>query len=506
MTHRRDDITLLNLNMLYVRYFDAVERELHVPLGPLYLTRTLEDAGKRVDFRDYQVSEYDEPFAAESICDFLEGSADLIGVSVMANLLPFCIVALEQLKRRHPEKTVVLGGVGPKSVERALLARFPWIDAVAHGEGERMIVPLVEAFTAAGREGADARFEGVPGLYWRTADGRVVKNPAPERITDLDAVPFPAWDRIDLARYDGYGVMTSRGCPYLCTFCSVAPIWGHTAYRRSNDNIIAEMAELKRRAGADLFLFQDEFFVGTPAQVTSFCDDLDAAKLGVDWKAFGRVNLADGPTMQRMAESGCLELRFGIESGSDAVLQQVKKGFGTSEAVAVVSEAVKHFARVDAFYVWGYPFETMVDFHQSVFQMVSFRMLGARILPSLLCLLPQTEIYAQLGDEGREKLEFCRELVPEYMLTGHEICRTARVQLAEEHAPLFDFIEQHGDLFPGFFHHDLEGNVWPKLRVLQEMGFYPADSDEGDQSVDSCGAHSPRVAQATTAKAQLTAS
>ena len=184
------------------------------------------------------------------------------------------------------------------------------------------------------------------------------------------------------------------------------------------------------------------------------------------------------------------------------MLELCKKGFTADEAVQVISEAVGHFHRVDTFYVWGFPFESMDDFHQTVFQMISFRMMGARVLPSMLCLLPQTEIYREYADEGR-KLEFCREVFPEYMLTGHEICKTARVEIDASHAGIFDFIEQHPDLFPGFFHYQLQDNVLPKLGVLQQMGFYPADSDELELT-DSCGAHSPRVGQATTARAQLT--
>ena len=490
-------LTLLNMNMLFLRYYDEVEKELHVPLGCLYLTRALEDAGLEVDFRDYQLNTFDDPFDPERICEFLEDSADLVGVSVMANLLPFTLQALRVFAERNPQKTIVLGGVGPTAVQKKILQRFPWIDAVAHGEGDRMIVRLVEAF----RRGEG--FAQVPNLYWRADDGSIVVNEAMPRITDLDRIPFPAWHRIQLEQYEGYGVMSSRGCPYPCTFCSVAPVWGKTTYRRSNANILAEMTELKRRAGVDLFLFQDEFFVCTPPEVISFCQELERSGLGVDWKAFGRVNLSSPEMMRRMADTGCLELRFGIESGSDAVLEQTKKGFSTEQAVRIVSEGVRIFDRVDAFYVWGFPYETMEDFQQSMFQMISFRMMGARILPSLLCFLPQTEIFEEWGDDGAA-LEFCRDLFPEYMLTGHEVCRTARVEIDPRHAPFFDFIEQNPDIFPGFFHWDLEGNVRPKLRVLQEMGFYPADNEELG-ATDSCGAHSPRVGQATTAKAQLTA-
>ena len=94
------DITLVNLNMLLIRYGEEVDRELHVPLGCLYLTRALEDAGFSVDFRDYQTCEVEEPFDAGAFLAFLEDPAPLIGLSCMANLLPFTVLAAKALKER----------------------------------------------------------------------------------------------------------------------------------------------------------------------------------------------------------------------------------------------------------------------------------------------------------------------------------------------------------------------------------------------------------------------
>jgi hypothetical protein len=237
------------------------------------------------------------------------------------------------------------------------------------------------------------------------------------------------------------------------------------------------------------------------------------------------------------------------------VLARTRKGFTAAEAVEVVTKAVGIFDRTDCFYIWGFPFETMEDFHQSVFQMVSFRAMGARILPSLLCLLPQTEIYRDIlaseensgtglqlesslgtrfdlssvpqgadgtlsgaencrgnpdgglapagrpvpefssGSPRRKRLEFCPELFPEYMITGHEVLRGARCQAPPEHLRIFDFIRENPGIFPGFFHYDLAGNVLPKLRVLQEFGFYGQDRAEVSDT-DSCGAHSPKIKMA----------
>lgn len=476
------DITLVNLNMLFMRYGEEVERELHVPLGPLYLTRALEDAGFTVDFRDYQCCDADDPFDMPAFLEFLRDPAPVIGLSCMANLLPFTVLALRALHEAFPDRRLVLGGVGSKAVEQLLLERFPWLDVICRGEAERTGPELLRAL----QRGSD--LSAIPGLSFRQ-NGRIVHTPDRQRISALDTIPLPAFAKVDLRRYAGYGMMTSRGCPYPCTFCSVAPVWNWESYSRSPQNIVDEMAYLHQAAGVDLFLFQDEFFVSGKRQVLEFCRELQRRGLHVQWKAFGRVNLVDEEMMRAMAECGCVELRFGIESGSDRILKQIKKGFTAADTLAVVPQAVQIFPRVDAFFVWGFPFETLEDFHQSLFQMVSFRMLGARILPSLLSLLPQTEIFSEWSQ--RAALEFCPYLLPEFVFTGHEICRGGRIELPERHAEYFQLILQNPEVFPGFFHIDLAGNVLPKLALLQQFGFYP--EPQPTPTAESCGAHSPRI-------------
>jgi radical SAM superfamily enzyme YgiQ (UPF0313 family) len=479
----RPDLTLINLNMLFVRYGEQIERERHVPLGCLYLCTALEQAGFTVDFRDYQLGESDDPFDLESFLAFAADPAPVIGLSCMANLLPFTILAAKALKERYPDRKLVLGGVGSKAVEDQLLRRFPWLDVIARGEGEETGPELMRAL--------DGGYLGtVRGVSYRS-NGAIAHNPDRPRIRQLDRIGFPAFQKVDLSRYQGYGMMTSRGCPYPCTFCSVVPVWNYESYSRTPENIVEEMALLHREAGVDLFLFQDEFFVSGKRQVLAFCRALERSGIDVEWKAFGRVNLTDVEMMQAMADAGCLELRFGIESGSDRVLKLIKKGFTAAETLDLIPKAVGIFPRVDAFYVWGFPFETMEDFNQTLFQMVSGRMFGARILPSLLSFLPQTEIYEQWGRGGR--LEFCPHLLSEFVLTGHEIVRGSNVELPAAHRRYFDLIAANPDIFPGFFHFDLAGNVLPKLELLQQFGFYLRPELVAEANAETCGAHSPRL-------------
>ena len=474
-------ITLLNLNMLYLKYFDKVDREQHIPLGPLYLTRALEKAGFPVDFRDYQLNTYEDPFSIDNCIEFLSDSAPIIGISVMANLLPFAVLLAAELKNRYPEKTIILGGVGAKSVEKEILERFPGIDIISYGEGEAAGPILIEHLTNG------KNLSTCPNIFYRK-NGHIVQTEPCGRITDLGSISYPAYEKVDLTRYTGLGMMTSRGCPFRCSFCSVAPVWNFESCLRTGDDIITEMKYLLDRGNTDLFLFQDEYFLASPERAKDFSRKLIASGLNVRWKAFGRVNLIDREAMELMAESGCVEIRYGIESGSEEVLKRVEKGFNLEKAIEVVSESSRVFPSVDTFFIWGFPFETMEQFYQSVFLMNSFRMMGVRVLPSLLCYLPQTRIYQEVD---KEKLEFSTEMVPEYMITGHEICQGYGVQIDEEYRYIYNFIIENKDIFPGFFHYDIEGNIKPKLDVLIEFGFYRSIVQY--ESTESCGAHSAQV-------------
>ncbi|MBI5724684.1 MAG: radical SAM protein [Planctomycetes bacterium] len=473
----QSDITLLNLNMLFMRYGQEIERELHVPLGCLYLTKALEKAGFNVDFRDYQTCPSDQPFDMNVFLAYMDKPAPVIGLSCMANLLPFAILAGRELKKRYPDRKIVLGGVGPTGVEDLILRRFGWIDVICRGEGEVTAVELLKAFRAGGD------LSTVKGISFRSG-GAIVHNGDQTRIADVESLGFPAWEKVDLKQYAGYGMMTSRGCPYQCTFCSVAPVWNNKSTSRSAKDIVAEMAELNRRAGVRLFLFQDEFFVSGKRHVMDFCRELVRSKLSVDWKAFGRVNLMDKEMMRAMAECGCLEIRFGIESASDKILKEIRKGFTAKKSLEIVPQAVEIFPRVDTFFVWGFPFETMDDFNQSLFQMISFRMMGARILPSLLSLLPQTVLYKQLID--KVKLEFCPWLLPEFVFTGHEIADGGEIRIPPGYSEYFRLIMEKPDIFPGFFHLDLKNNVFPMLQLLRKFGFYP-NSPNPDLKVELTG-------------------
>lgn len=473
------DITLVNMNMLYIKYMDGhVRRQCHLPLGPLYLISALKNHDIEVDFRDYQLLEADELFNHETLCDFLKDPSPIIGLSFMANLLPFVLYAIPYLKERYPNHTIILGGVGTAAIEDEILQCIPQIDIIYRGEGDNYAPELIKALKE------KKSFKTLPNISFRK-NGKIIHNPSAQRITDLDTLPRPSYQGLDFKKYIGHNILGSRGCPYPCTFCSITPIWGWKAYSRSNQDIINEMKEMSQNYGVKQFLFQDEYFVSSPERMIEFVKLLTESGLDITYKVFARIDLVNEESMKAMVDSGCVEIRFGIESGSDKVLKMTQKGFNSNKALKAISKAKKIFRSVDAFYVWGFPFETIEDFNESLFQMITFRGMGVRVLPSLLTYLPQTGIYNDIEDKN--SLEFCSHLLPEYMISGIERRGSVRVTIDDKYSDLFKFILKNKNLFPGLFHIDVENNITPKLELLEEFDFY----HPVELPTDSCGAHSP---------------
>jgi len=462
-------ITLVNMNLLYIRLDDRIDYEAHPPLGLLYLTSVLEQKGFSVDLVDYQIlpriRRDADPFDLDTALRYIGETAGIVGFSCMANLLPFTILVAERLKQLHPEKTILLGGVGPFGVEPLILERFSWIDIVVQGEAENTLPHLLKVLPDMGG------LSRIPGIFYRRADGSVHHTGRVHRICDLDTLPLPAYHRIDMGAYDAFGIVTSRGCPYACRFCSVAPVWDRSTTYRSHDNIIAEIRLLHETYGVTTILFQDEFFYSSEAKILDFCDSLQASGLQVRWKCYGRVNLVTERAMKRMAQTGCTQLRFGIESGSDRVLKKVVKGFSVRDSLESVTIALGIFDSVETFFIWGFPFEDMDEFYETALQMARFRQMGVTVLPSLFSMLPQTDIYREYHKGSYDgALTLVPELVPIYVVTGHEIVDTWNA-VPDNYRPYYDFIGAHADIFPGFFLFNHETNVLPKYKALREMGF-----------------------------------
>lgn len=432
-----------------------VDIDICLPLGPLYLTSMLEEEGWHVDLRDYQLHTSPTPLDPETFANFVSDSCDILGISCMHHMLPLVLLSLKRLKERHPEKTIILGGPGPTGVAERLMAAFDVPDIVVRGEAERTAVELLDHL----EKGKD--LSGIRGICYRE-DGRVKTNPPRERIKDLGELPFPAYHKLDMDKYSGHILITARGCPYRCSFCDVGPLWGNTVVNRSIDRVIEELGVMQEAyPGMREFNISDDTFVLSRKRVVEFCEKFRREGIDLEWSCLGRVNLMDEELIRTMASSGCNLVFYGIESGSDRVLERINKQFTWAQAQKVLARTVEHMG-VHASFTWGYPFETMEDFYETVLSMAYAARLGTDYSAHQLSPLPASPIY----EEYKDSLRFSEQLISDIVISGYMNCTKEAFAPNQGIAAL---IRTHPRLFSGFYHVASE-DIGKKHRIVQRLG------------------------------------
>jgi len=425
-----------------------------LPLGALNVAAALEARGIGVSLLDYQLSEVDNHFDPVNFKGLMERAGNLIGVSCMSLMLPVVVEAARMVKEERPDVRIVLGGPGPTGVAEELVRHFPFIDVVVRGEGDETAAAV---FT---RLADDGELDDIPGITY-PGNGGAISNPAQRRIEDLDALPLPAYHLLDMARYDYAVVSSSRGCPYKCTFCDVGPLWQNRTRNLSIGRFTDQVESLVTEYGKDNIVIMDDTFVLSKLRVKGFCDGLGERGLDVDWGCFGRMDLMDGELMRTMRAAGCTGIFYGVESGSDRVLRAVNKRFDSALAARVLRASREYFD-VKASFIWGFPFETLEDYRETVMLAAYAAKLGCDYQANLLVPLPMSRIY----EEYREALRFPSR--PEDMMvsggyfTGEAFERESIQRMIEQ-------IRSHPSVFPVFYYYDHE-TLGEKRRIDESLG------------------------------------
>jgi radical SAM superfamily enzyme YgiQ (UPF0313 family) len=328
------------------------------PLGPLYIAAALEQTGVTVDFRDLQLDPIAHGLSGDSLVRLLSGHADVVAISCFVDMLPAVIDATRRLHEERPDTLFVLGGPGPTAAARRLLERHPWIHAVVRGEGEETVQDWIRML----RDGSDAP---VPGMV-RRSGRELVDGPARPRNRQLDELPPPAYHLLDWDRYTDARVITTRGCSYRCSFCDVTALWGHRSVYRDVAATVAEMEMLAAVQGHRSVSIVDDTFVLNRDRVRALCRLLVDRRSGISWGCFGRINLMSPDLVQQMAEAGCRSIFYGIDSGSQRVLDRTVKRLDASDILPVLRLSAQHFEKIEASFIWGYPFESLDDFRRTL--------------------------------------------------------------------------------------------------------------------------------------------
>ena len=264
---------------------------------------------------------------------------------------------------------VVVGGPDASSSYTWYLERGA--DYAVIGEGEETSKELLQyVCRQGGDEVADLRgIDEIKGLAYRQ-DGRLRVNAARALFADLNGLPFPQWDLLDIPRYlelwrkaNGYSslhVLTARGCPFGCTWCSRA-VFGRTVRQRSPERVMAEVAELSRRYQPDSLWFADDTFTINRAWVERFCELTGAHRPVIPFRCFTRADRVSPEILSQLKSAGCRLIHLGVESGSQPVLDAMKKG----QTVDMIRQATTqiHAAGIEVnyFIMFGYPGEKLAD-------------------------------------------------------------------------------------------------------------------------------------------------
>jgi len=260
------------------------------------------------------------------------------------------------IKSNRPKGVVILGGVHATLRAQEVLEANPAIDYCFRGEAEEAIVKLMSRNVPS----------TIEGFCYRDHGQIIVKDPV--LLQNLNGRPFPNYDKFELDRYYGNTrfartvyIMTSRGCPYQCIYCSKG--LGHKFRARNAEDVVAEMLYLKERYRVARLMFADDNFTLNLTRAKEICRLMITKKVNMPWIAAGglRVDRLDDELLQLMKKSGCGKIALGIESSSDRILAEYKKGTTRQLIVDSVRLIKKHNIRVAGYFLIGAPSESRED-------------------------------------------------------------------------------------------------------------------------------------------------
>jgi radical SAM superfamily enzyme YgiQ (UPF0313 family) len=355
------------------------------PLGLAYVAASLRAAGHAVQLLDALALGWSwRRFEAE----LAQQRPDVLGLSAMT---PVADVAARAAALARPHaRWILLGGPHPTAVQGAVFAEMPALDAAVSGEGEQVAVELL-GWWAAGSPGAPP-----PGVLHRDHPFVPATPPEPGRL------PRPARDLLPNHRYrylfatrPGFATLiTSRGCPFRCSFCDKS-VGGSRWRAREPGDVVDELEQVVRDHGVGFVNFYDDNFTLRRSRVVGICEEILSRGLDVEWKCEGRVDGVDLPLLRLMRRAGCRTVAYGVESGNQATLDLLRKDVRVDQAPAAFEATRRAGIRSLAYIILGAPGEGRAEVQRTI---AFCREIGADYVQfSTLVAMPGTPLFASHG-------------------------------------------------------------------------------------------------------------
>ena len=349
-----------------------------VPLGVYYVGAVLKENNYDVEILNWHnVNKASHEIIKETLID---KKPDVIGFSIMhANRWGGVEIA-RIAKQINPEVKIVFGGIGATFLWKHLLKHFKEIDYAIIGEGEYTFLNLLKYIEKRNYK----KIKDLKGIAYRKK-GRPVKTKPAEIIHNLDKLPIPA-------RYFKFQhVALTRGCPGNCTFCGSPQFWGHKVRSHSADYFINQI-ELLLKKGITFFYFSDDTFTFKTNIVIEICKKILDRGLKIVWVAISRVNYVSDEVLYWMRKAGCIQISYGVESGSEKIRKILNKNIKTDQIKKAFALTLKYGIMARAYFIYGCPGESWDTIQDTIDLIHEIKPLS--IIFYILDIFPGTALYS----------------------------------------------------------------------------------------------------------------
>lgn len=336
---------------------------------------------------------------------------DILGLNAYSKDIFHIKELITKIRPTLPTTKIVVGGVQMSLMPSETFEYLQrYIDYGFAGESESGFSKFVEVIKG---DTTDDCLSEIPNLVWRS-QGKIKVNPG-TLVYNLDDLPFPRWDLMPPATYPKapHGafyrqypvapIITSRGCPYSCTFCSAGTLSGKKIRYRTVENVIEEIKYLQRNFGVKEIHIEDDNFSQKKERVIEFSEHVLKEELGITWALPNglRLDNLDLKTLKLMCKAGCYAINVGIESGNDKRLKDIQKNITKEKIRAKIAMAKEAGMDIGGFFIIGFPYETLEEINNTIKFATELEL--DRIGISYFQPYPGTKEYQKLCDRGEYK-------------------------------------------------------------------------------------------------------
>jgi anaerobic magnesium-protoporphyrin IX monomethyl ester cyclase len=349
MKTNKTKIALVNTPLLE----GVAHHPLFPPLGLAYMAAVLEQNDFEVKIFDCPVCEIDHEKLKAELDSF---QPTMVGIGSMTPTIESALKSARVAKEVCPDAKVLMGGPHATFADKQILTDEKAVDIIVRGEGEETILELAKQSPELQKVG------DVKGITFRK-DNQIIQAPGRPFIQNLDALPRPAYKYLPVEKYRIAGrkllpIMSSRGCPFQCSFCVASQMFGARFRARSPKNVLDELEWLRDEYGAEGIAFQDDTLTFDRKRAMEICDGIIERKINLPWGCGTRADMVTKEVLAKMSKAHCNETCFGVESGCQRIRDSLKKKVTTEQCENAIKWAKEAGMFVTVSVILGYPGET----------------------------------------------------------------------------------------------------------------------------------------------------